>query len=148
MMKNKWLKSVLLSQFTWPVWQSWQKQSAAFGTMEEIYANVDCAKLSYPTHSTNYTGKKEVAENKTDVFYHLWWSLIFCTVHCFTDLFFFSGPRSSKRGFNLVIILSLGLLSFFLLIGLIILGVSCESGSSFEETQNSISLSWNNFKKV
>ncbi|XP_039890784.1 CD209 antigen-like protein E isoform X2 [Simochromis diagramma] len=77
--------------------------------MEEIYANVDCAKLSYPTHSTNYTG-----------------------------------PRSSKRGFNLVIILSLGLLSFFLLIGLIILSVNyCnslrDSAAAFSAISNNLS---------
>lgn len=77
MMKSKGLKPVLHLQFTWPVQQSWQNQSAAFWTMEEIYANVDCAKLSYPTPSTNYTGEKEVAENKTDVSFVMVFNLLY-----------------------------------------------------------------------
>ncbi|XP_039862762.1 CD209 antigen-like protein E isoform X1 [Simochromis diagramma] len=85
--------------------------------MEEIYVNL---KHDNPTHATNRTGKKEVAETGKSrgvltVAHFIRFSILFIFP-------FFSGQRSSKSSLYLVIILSLSLLSVFLLAGLITLG--------------------------
>uniref|UniRef100_A0A3P8R4Y6 C-type lectin domain-containing protein n=1 Tax=Astatotilapia calliptera TaxID=8154 RepID=A0A3P8R4Y6_ASTCA len=89
--------------------------------MEEIYVNL---KHDNPTHATNRTGKKEVAETGKSrgvltVAHFIRFSILFIFP-------FFSGQRSSKSSLYLVIILSLSLLSVFLLAGLITLGFLCE----------------------
>ncbi|CAI5655389.1 unnamed protein product [Oreochromis niloticus] len=88
--------------------------------MEEIYVNTKYLKSDNPTYSRNRTGKKEVAEIGKS-------RGVLTVAHCirFPILFifpFFSGQRSSKSSSYLVIILSLSLLSVFLLAGLITLG--------------------------
>lgn len=90
--------------------------------MEAIYANNECVIPDNPTPSTYYTGKKEVIEQGG---YNV--SYYYCTfvwVTCF--IVFFSGQRSSKRSFNFGVILSLSMLTVFLLVGIITLSFFCE----------------------
>lgn len=75
-------------------------------------------------NAKNCTGKKQ--SRHIFIISHNYFPLHQC-------LFLFSGPRNYKRSFHSGVIPCLGLLSFFLLIGLITLGVYCESDSNTHE---------------
>lgn len=122
-----------------PVLQSWAliTTSTSFHAMEEIYVNTEHLKCVNPTHSTNHTGKKEVAqigeenakkkrEKKDNRCFNISTVLHFVgSLFYFIYLFIFP-VFSGQRSFYLVIILCLSLLSVFLLAGLVSLGFFCK----------------------
>uniref|UniRef100_A0A3B4Z3P5 CD209 antigen-like protein E n=1 Tax=Seriola lalandi dorsalis TaxID=1841481 RepID=A0A3B4Z3P5_SERLL len=105
--------------------------------MEEIYSNVPQLKPVNPKPSTNPTGKNKQTELCMDVYYHL--SLYCCVVYCPLC----SGPSSERRFHGVVLIL--GLLSVFLLVGLISLGVRCEGFCLTHLTEKTCPAGWRMF---